>query len=228
VRRGQVLWARAKAELYSPTMTKDQFDFINRTLEVLLEARGDQKPICTFSIDGGTVQAAPSKADMEFVAGDEEERNRWVSGISAVLRMHSKSAQQRLQRTQLTVCPPPDPRPLCRRAGADASVSICRSCAAPARRADPPEPRPRSSSRSAHRPSPTPHPPRRAGRGPGSGPAAWPSSQPESRLRRPSRLRPSTLDRRVATGARPRRPGRALVTRDGPGRPGGRRHGGGS
>jgi len=103
VRRGQVLWARAVAELYSPAMTKNQFDFINRKFEVLLEAGGDQKPICAFSIDGGTVQAAPSKAAIEFVASDEEERNRWVAGISAVLLMRTKSTQQHLQRKQLMV-----------------------------------------------------------------------------------------------------------------------------
>jgi hypothetical protein len=103
VRRGQVLWARAKAELYNPAMTKNQFDFINRKFEVLLEAGGDQKPICAFSIDGGTVQAAPSKAAIEFVASDEEERNMWVSGISAVLLMRTKSTQEHLQRKQLMV-----------------------------------------------------------------------------------------------------------------------------
>ena len=108
VKSGQVMWTRAKSEIYDPAMTKSQFDFMNRKFEVMLEAGGCQKPVSAFSIDGGTVKAVPCKEAMEFVALTEEERNRWVLGINYVLMMNQESAQQRLrQRKQAQVCSNP-------------------------------------------------------------------------------------------------------------------------
>ena len=102
-KQGRVLWVRSISELYNPTMSKSQFEFMNRKFEVMLEAGGNEKPVCAFSIDGGTVQAASCKNAIEFVAKDEDERNRWVLGITCVLDMTQKSAQERLSRKQTLV-----------------------------------------------------------------------------------------------------------------------------
>jgi len=88
---GHVMWVRAHNDLYDPSMSKKEFELLQRRFSVMLE--GEQ--VMAHSSEGGTIRACEAAEALEFVAATREQRDLWVKGINMVLGMAKKEALER-------------------------------------------------------------------------------------------------------------------------------------